>query len=107
MSGLHADEDNFVGHNIRECGEHRTVGPHRAWCFDCGEWCYPASPCSGCEAPILTAERDALAARVEALTAQRDEAVRLLRQAMAEVSHELHTEPTGDAIDAFLRGVDQ
>jgi hypothetical protein len=25
---------NFVGHQPRTCGEHRTVGPHRAWCFD-------------------------------------------------------------------------
>ena len=21
--------------------EHRTVGPHRAWCLNCHEWCYP------------------------------------------------------------------
>jgi hypothetical protein len=23
--------------------EHRTVGPHRAWCYQDGEWCYPPS----------------------------------------------------------------
>ncbi len=23
--------------------EHRTVGSHRAWCFNDGEWCYPES----------------------------------------------------------------
>lgn len=43
----------FVGHDGRECGEHRTVGSHRAWCFDCGEWCYPNSPCVRCERPFL------------------------------------------------------
>ena len=54
-------EPNFEGHPGRECGEHRTVGSHRAWCHDCSEWCYPASPCKGCELPLLRAtikERD-------------------------------------------------
>lgn len=50
----------FHGHDNRECGEHRTVGSHRAWCHDCSEWCYPTIPCKGCELPILrTALRDA------------------------------------------------
>lgn len=41
----------FHGHTPRECGEHRTVGAHRAWCFDCTEWCYPRidMACKGCE----------------------------------------------------------
>lgn len=41
---------NFGGHKIRRCGEHRTVGPHRAWCFECNEWCYPDKEmaCRGC-----------------------------------------------------------
>lgn len=39
----------FYGFQPRECGEHRTVGAHRAWCFDCGEWCYPPAPCVRCE----------------------------------------------------------
>jgi hypothetical protein len=41
---------NFEGHTRRECGEHRTVGPHRAWCFECTEWCYPGEDagCKGC-----------------------------------------------------------
>lgn len=26
-------------------GEHRTVGPHRAWCHGCHEWCYPDNIC--------------------------------------------------------------
>lgn len=38
----------FVGHNPRQCGEHRTVGDHRAWCHDCSEWCYPTQPCRSC-----------------------------------------------------------
>lgn len=40
---------HFYGFEPRECGEHRTVGSHRAWCFDCSEWCYPRIPCKGCE----------------------------------------------------------
>lgn len=40
---------NFEGHENRECGEHRTVGPHRAWCHDCSMWCYPHDPCFRCK----------------------------------------------------------
>lgn len=43
------EHGNFLGHEPRECGEHRTVGSYRAWCFDCGEWCYPGDPCVRCE----------------------------------------------------------
>lgn len=43
----------FHGFQPRECGEHRTVGSHRAWCFDCGEWCYPKAPCVRCEIVTL------------------------------------------------------
>lgn len=32
-------------------GEHRTVGPHRACCLDCNEWCSPRIPCDGCDRP--------------------------------------------------------
>ena len=28
--------------------DHRTVGPHRAWCNACGEWCYPDDWCDCC-----------------------------------------------------------
>lgn len=48
--------DNFEGHQPRECGEHRTVGPHRAWCYDCSEWCYSYdrdAGCKGCRIPML------------------------------------------------------
>lgn len=45
----------FVGHKPRICEEHRTVGAHRAWCFDCSEWCYPDTPCELCKStPIHT-----------------------------------------------------
>jgi hypothetical protein len=50
---------DWTGHPGRNCGEHRTVGPHRAWCHDCREWCYPDVPCAHCELPLL---RTALAA---------------------------------------------
>jgi len=50
-------EPNFEGHSGRECGEHRTVGPHRAWCHDCSEWCYPSLPCPQC-APRLVPTPD-------------------------------------------------
>jgi hypothetical protein len=43
----------FMGFFLSECGEHRTAGAHRAWCFDDTEWCYPSSPCRGCELPTL------------------------------------------------------
>lgn len=42
------DAPNFEGHPGSDC-EHRTVGPHRAWCFHCNEWCSPNGPCVRCE----------------------------------------------------------
>lgn len=45
----HDSEGNFEGYQPRGCGEHRTVGSHRAWCFDCSEWCYPGDPCVRCQ----------------------------------------------------------
>jgi hypothetical protein len=43
--------DYWYGYGDRDCGEHRTVGPHRAWCFACSEWCYPDpdGACKGCQ----------------------------------------------------------
>lgn len=32
--------------------EHRSVGPHRAWCHQCGEWCYPDFACGCCDPRI-------------------------------------------------------
>lgn len=48
------EDGAFYGWEPRDCGEHRTVGPHRAWCFDCAEWCYPyeGMACEGCMAHI-------------------------------------------------------
>lgn len=43
------DRPDFEGHAQRRCGEHRTVGSHRAWCYTDSEWCSPSSPCSGCD----------------------------------------------------------
>lgn len=54
------EEKHFEGHEGRECGEHRTVGAHRAWCYTCNEWCYPSNGCKGCEIPRLEAEIDRL-----------------------------------------------
>lgn len=44
------DTQCFIGHEPRACGEHRTTGL-RAWCFDCGEWCYPGNGCIRCRHP--------------------------------------------------------
>ena len=38
---------NFIGHQGRRCGEHRTTGD-RARCFDCNEWCSASIPCERC-----------------------------------------------------------
>lgn len=60
---------DFEGHEPRDCGEHRTVGPHRAWCYECIEWCYPRldAACTRCELPTLRerlAQSEAAIARV-------------------------------------------
>lgn len=60
------DGPNFVGWVPRECGEHRTVGEHRAWCYECGEWCYSRTIDMGCKGCEIVALR-ATVARVEAL----------------------------------------
>lgn len=54
---VHDAEGRFYGWEPRECGEHRTVGDHRAWCFNCSEWCYPHIDiaCKGCEIVALRA----------------------------------------------------
>lgn len=40
----------WEGGILRSCREHRTTGS-RAWCFDCGTWCYPDALCPGCRTP--------------------------------------------------------
>lgn len=46
---------HFEGHQPRECGEHRSVGAHRAYCYDCHMWCYPRieAACHGCRNPVI------------------------------------------------------
>ena len=41
MTEVWDENGGFEGWTPRACREHRTVGPHRAWCYDCAEWCYP------------------------------------------------------------------
>jgi hypothetical protein len=62
MTVLRDQRGNFEGHQPRDCGEHRTVGDYRAWCFDCSQWCYPRpdGACNGCRVPMLEAEIKAL-----------------------------------------------
>ncbi len=77
----------FHGHG-GDCGEHRTVGPHRAWCYACQEWCYPSSCCTGCADTLygdvaeVATERDDLGrrlaeaeGRIAAVTRMCDEAI--------------------------------
>jgi len=46
------DKDaNFHGW-FPEINEHRTLGPHRASCSGCGQYCYPSSPCYCCGEPL-------------------------------------------------------
>lgn len=84
------EEPNFEGHPESECGEHRTVESHRAWCFADSEWCYPSMPCHGCELSALRAEnerlRAALAAAGPTLRAVGDRTVRrLCHEAMPDL----------------------
>lgn len=61
----HNGDRCFEGYEPRDCENHRTVGEHRAWCYDCSEWCYSADEemaCKGCRIPMLEA-------RVRELTA--------------------------------------
>lgn len=44
------DGDHFLG--FEGGPEHRTVGPHRAWCYDASEWCSPEAPCVACDRPV-------------------------------------------------------
>lgn len=87
-------EVNFEGFTGRGCGDHRTVGPHRAWCFDCGEWCSPDMPCKGCEAVAQVQQMpDALRSEFEAwhkeLIANPDLEDAVVRAVRAESTDEL------------------
>lgn len=52
MTVVFDDQGRFQGHDPNEGCDHHTVGSHRAWCLDCGEWCYPSIPCVRCERAI-------------------------------------------------------
>ncbi len=57
-SDLRDSDGNYLGKVGTTC-EHRSVGDHRAWCFNCAEWCYPNSPCgqpAGCSTIALEAK---------------------------------------------------
>ena len=58
MTVIRDTAGNFEGHSPRECGEHRTLGVHRAWCFDCSEYCYPSTPCVRCERAMIILKLD-------------------------------------------------
>ena len=71
-----ADDVPFEGLPGRECGEHRTLGA-RAWCHTCSEYCYPESPCRGCELPGLRVRLALLAGAAGVVCAALDAAGRL------------------------------
>ena len=83
----------FQGHPGRECGDHRTVGGHRAWCYDCGEWCYPQIPCVRCEVPRLRAEiatlRAGLASPSEEVVAENKRLRAVLREVLDDYAFHL------------------
>lgn len=67
----------FAGHGSG--AEHRTTG-QRAWCHECSEWCYPHDPCGQpkcCAAHTDNSDWDAARARIEELTRERNEALRV------------------------------
>jgi len=70
MTSKQSDPNLFLGHQPRDCGDHRTVGTHRAWCFDDQEWCYPEIPCKGCENPKAVDELKKIQEEVKLLRSQ-------------------------------------
>jgi hypothetical protein len=76
MTALFDAEGNFEGFEPRACGEHRTVGPHRAWCFTDRCWCYPDDLCPGCQRHLTDEELIALLIQVRDGELTVDEAVR-------------------------------
>ena len=92
-------EPLFTGHQPRECGEHRTVGPHRAWCFDCGEWCYPDGEmaCKGCRIPALEAAAAAAEPGVGRYSFTRDQLIDALTRLE---THVLVSGPAAGMINA-------
>lgn len=63
-------EPCFQGWTGSDC-EHRTVGEHRAWCYDCTEWCYPVgdAACARCREAVA---RSMIAGETEKLASIRE-----------------------------------
>lgn len=105
--------DPFMGHEPRECGDHRTTG-QRAWCFDDSEWCYPDLPCRGCELPALRAAAGAVASAEVPVALTHEEAFVLLgaatlcahehRDVAAEEAFQLAVGALATAIAIFENG---
>lgn len=64
---VYDDRGYFEGWTGRWCGDHRTVGSYRAWCYDCAEWCYPRleAACVRCRVPVLERELEELRSQVK------------------------------------------
>lgn len=56
--GVPSTEPLFTGHIEPE--QHRSVGPNRAWCHACAEWCYKTmdSACAHCQVPVTRSIRE-------------------------------------------------
>lgn len=61
------DSTNWYGRPDRECGEHRPLGDHYSYCYDCSEKCSDTGPCARCELPYVVAEVDRLREGAEVL----------------------------------------
>lgn len=91
-------EQKFQGYDRRACGEHRTAGG-RAWCFECGEWCYPSTPCHGCAIAALTPGRHVIYHCLDSFPA-----LRLMPATVCRVADPLTTGVT--PVSIRLRGGD-
>lgn len=67
---VYDDRGNFLRLADSPCGEHRTVGEHRAWCCSCSEWCYASDGCGGCQPDADVDDLRALVAEVERLRSE-------------------------------------
>lgn len=77
---VYDETGDFVGLTGSGCGEHRTVGSYRAWCYSCAEWCYPRAPCARC-GPTLEGDLPRILAEHEREV--REQVIAELRQQIA------------------------
>lgn len=69
--------------------EHRTVGPHRAWCYQDAEWCYPDALCWCCDQIRVPKQwRDEKIGDILAELRQRIEALPVLQVDVERIPHE-------------------